>query len=342
MVIDEVQRNLGFKAPKFVAYFIAQNQALPWDLIDPETYMNNNLKGILFLFLSLLVTSLHSIAVKWLGGSYPVLEMVVLRNFVALLFTLLFFRMEGSQGLPTTRQYRGEFMRGIFLFFSYTTFMMGLAALPLAEVESIRISGPLMITILSVLMLGEKVEPVRWLALIIGFLGVLLIVRPGSASFNIGSLFTLVSVLFYGLAVISTRRLQATDSSATMAYFSSLVYLVAALILTPITLLIGEVPDAHPSIAFLLHDWSLPTLLDGAIMCGLGLAWAAFTYFLARAYSLAQASVAAPFEYLSLPINVMWGFVIWREVPTLSTWAGATLTILSGLYIILRERQAHR
>lgn len=302
------------------------------------TTTNANLKGIGYLVLSLLITSLHSIAVKWLGGSYPVLEMVVLRNFVAVLFTLLFFRLEGKQGLPTTKQYRLEFMRGIFLFFSYTTFMMGLAALPLAEVEAIRISGPLMITILSVSMLSEKVEPVRWLALIVGFLGVLLIIRPGSASFNIGSVFTLVSVLFYALAVIFTRRLQATDSSATMAYYSSLVYLATALILTPITIAIGEVPNAHPSIAFLLHDWRLPTLLDGVIMCGLGLVWAGFTYFGARAYSLAKASVAAPFEYLSLPINIMWGFVIWQEIPTIMTVIGAALTLLSGLYILYRER----
>jgi drug/metabolite transporter (DMT)-like permease len=217
--------------------------------------------------------------------------------------------------------------------------MMGLAALPLAEVEAIRFSGPVMITILSVFILGEKVEPVRWLALILGFLGVLLIVRPGSASFNLGSVFILISVLFYALIVMFTRRLQTTDSSATMAYYSSLVYLAAALILVPVTVLIGEIPDAHPSIAFLFRDWSLPTLLDGIILCGLGLVWAAWTYFMARAYSLAQASVAAPFEYLSLPINVIWGFAIWREIPTLLTWAGAALTLLSGMFILYLDRK---
>jgi drug/metabolite transporter (DMT)-like permease len=299
-----------------------------------------NAKGILFLLLAMLIISLQSIAVKGLGGSYPVLEMVVLRNLVALPFTLLFFRLEGRPGLPTTKQFKLEFIRGIFLFLSYTTFMMGLAALPLADVEAIRFSGPMMITILSVLILGEKVEPVRWLALIVGFLGVLLVVRPGSAGFNIGSVFILISVLFYALTVMSTLKLQATDSSATMAYYSSLVYLAAALILVPITIAIGEIPNAHPSIAFLFHPWSMPSVLDAIIMCGLGLVWAGWTYFMARAYSLAQASVAAPFEYLSLPINVMWGFAIWREIPTLLTVAGACLTLLSGIFIMYRERVA--
>ena len=302
------------------------------------TRTNSNVKGILFLLLAMLIISLQSIAVKGLGGSYPVLEMVVLRNLVALPFTVLFFRLDGKRGLPTTKQFKLEFIRGIFLFLSYTTFMMGLAALPLAEVEAIRFSGPMMITVLSVFILGENVEPVRWLALIAGFLGVLLVVRPGSASFNIGSVFILISVLFYALTVMSTRQLQATDSSATMAYYSSLVYLAAALVLVPITIASGEIPNAHPSIAFLFHHWSMPTLLDGIIMCGLGLVWAGWTYFMARAYSLAQASVAAPFEYLSLPLNVMWGFTIWRETPTLLTWAGACLTLLSGIFIMYRER----
>ncbi|MBN2147466.1 MAG: DMT family transporter [Anaerolineales bacterium] len=303
---------------------------------------NSNIKGVSYLLLAMLIISLQNIAVKWIGGEYPVLEMVVLRNLVALPFTLLFFRLEGKRGLPTTRQLKLESIRGILLFLSYTTFMMGLTALPLAEVEAIRFSGPLMITILSVVLLSEKVEPVRWLALMVGFLGVLLIVRPGSATFNLGSAFILISVFFYALIVILTRKLQGTDSSATMAYYSSLVYLAAALILVPVTIVIGEVPGAHPSIAFLFRDWSMPTLIDGIIMCSLGLVWAGWTYFMARAYSLAQASVAAPFEYLSLLINVMWGFAIWREMPTWLTWAGAALTLLSGMFILYLDRKARQ
>src|SRR5574342_748968 len=144
------------------------------------TKTSSSVQGISFLILAMLIISLQSIAVKGLGGSYPVLEMVLLRNLVALPFTLLFFRFEGKRGLPATKHFKLEFLRGIFLFLSYTAFMMGLAALPLAEVEAIRFSGPMMITILSVFILGERVEPVRWLALIVGFLGVLLIVKPGS------------------------------------------------------------------------------------------------------------------------------------------------------------------
>jgi drug/metabolite transporter (DMT)-like permease len=303
------------------------------------TKTSSNLQGVGFLVLAFLILSLQNIAVKWIGGDYPVLEIVIFRSFIALPCTLLFFRYEGGRGLPTTQRYKLEYVRGFFLFLSYTTYFMGLAALPLADVISIRNSAPLMITFLSVVWLGEKVGPRRWLALIVGFIGVLLIVRPGSATFNMGSIFVLIATLFYTLAVMLTRKLQTTDSSATMAYYSSLVYLVAAFILAPLAIVFGEIPDAHPSIAFLLHAWARPTLLDWVIMSGLGLVWASAMYFIARAYSLAQASVVAPFEYVALPINVMWGFVIWQEIPTWMTLSGAFLTVFSGMYVLYRERR---
>jgi drug/metabolite transporter (DMT)-like permease len=195
-----------------------------------------------------------------------------------------------------------------------------------------------MITLLSVVILGEKVGPRRWIALAVGFLGVLLIARPSSASFNLGSIFILISVLFYALMVILTRRLQTSDSSATMAYYSSLVYLAAAVLLAPLPAIVGELPNAHPSIGFLIRAWSLPTVLDFGIMAGLGLVWAGWMYFMSRAYSEAEASVIAPFEYVSLPINIMWGFLIWQEIPTIMTLVGALLTLLSGLFVFYRER----
>jgi drug/metabolite transporter (DMT)-like permease len=300
---------------------------------------SSNIQGAAALSLAMLIFSLQDIAVKWIGGDYPVLEIVVFRSLIALPCTFLFLRYEGKRGLPTTQQPRLEYIRGFFLFLSFTTYMMGLAALPLGDIAAIRNSAPLMITFLSVVWLGEKVGPRRWLALFVGFVGVLLIVRPGSAAFNLGSIFALIATLFYALSVIITRKLQTTDSSATMAYYSSLVYLVFAFILAPLASVVGEIPNAHPSIAFLFRTWITPTLLDWVIMAGLGLVWAGGMYFVARAYSVAQASIVAPFEYTPLLFNVMWGFILWREVPTLTTLVGALLTLLSGLYILYRERE---
>jgi len=300
---------------------------------------NRNLRGVGFLLVGLLIFSLQDIAVKWIGGDYSVIQIVVLRSIIALPATLVLFRLEGSRGRPTTKRHMLEYVRGFFYFLSFTTYMMGIAALPLADVATIRNSAPLMITFLSVVWLGETVGPRHWLALFVGFVGVLFIIKPGSATFNLGSIFALIATLFYALNVMLTRKLRTTDSSATMAYYSSLVYLVAAVILAPLPVVVGEMPDAHPSIAFLFRAWAMPTFLDLVIMAGLGLVWAGGMYFIARAYSAAQASVAAPFEYIALPISAMWGFLFWQEVPTLATWIGAFLTVGSGLYILYRERQ---
>lgn len=303
--------------------------------------MSDSLKGIGFLLAALLIFSLQNIAVKWIGGDYSVLQIVTIRSLTALPFAILFYRYEGGRGWPATQRPRLEYTRGLFLFISYTTYMMGLVALTLADMEAIRFSAPLMITGLSVLLLGEQVTPRQWAALVVGFGGVLLIVRPGAATFNVGSLFILLSMLFYALNVIVTRQLRTTDSSATMAYYSSQVYLAASFALAPLAILVGEMPAAHPSVAFLFREWSMPTFWDGFIIAGLGLVWAGGMYFIARAYSAAPASVVAPFEYASLPINVLWGLILWQEIPTAMTVAGALLTLASGLYI-LRQEQTRR
>ena len=303
------------------------------------TTIRDNIQGVGFLVLAILILSLQDIAVKWIGGDNSVIEIVLVRSIIALPATLVLFRLESKRGLPSTKRHKLEYVRGFFLFLSFTTYMMGLAALPLADVATIRNSAPLMITLLSVVWLGEKVGPRHWLALFVGFVGVLFIVKPGSATFNLGSIFVLIATLFYALNVMLTRILRTTDSSATMAYYSSLIYLIAALILAPLPAVVGEMPNAHPSIAFFFRAWVMPTPLDLVIMCGLGLVWAGGMYFIARAYSVTQASVAAPFEYVALPISALWGFLLWQEIPTPATWIGAFLTVGSGLYILYRVRQ---
>jgi drug/metabolite transporter (DMT)-like permease len=119
-----------------------------------------------------------------------------------------------------------------------------------------------------------------------------------------------------------------------MSYYGSLVYAVIAVVLAPIVIAVGPMPNANPSIVFLFHAWSMPTLLDLLVMFGLGLVWAGGMYFMARAYSLALASVIAPFEYVSLPISVMWGFLLWNQFPPLATWIGASITLVSSLYTL--------
>lgn len=298
-----------------------------------------NVQGVLFLLLGMFVLSLQNIAVKSIDDGYAVLQIVIIRSLVAIPCTLFLYRFyEGGRGLPKTEQPKLEFLRGFLLFVAYTTYFMGLAALPLADVAAIRFSSPLFLTFFSVILLGELVGPRRWSAIVVGFCGVLVMVQPGAASFNLGRVFVLVTAIAYALSAILTRRLRSTDSSATIAYYSTLVYLVSALLLSPIFVSIGESVTADPSIAFLVRAWGMPTWGDLSIMFALGLIWSIGMFCVAKAYSLALASVAAPFEYATLPINVMWGFLIWNEIPTVTVWIGALLTISSGLYILYREQ----
>jgi len=287
---------------------------------------------------AMFVSSLQNIAIRFIYENYAVLEIVIIRSLIALPCTLLFLRFEGNKTLPHTTRPLLQIWRGLLLFIAYTTYFMGLVAIPLADASAIRYSSPLFLTFFSVVILGEMVGLRRWLGLAVGFVGVLLVVRPGSAYFNIGAIFVLVTTISYALSAIITRRLKTTDSSASMAYYSTLVYLVAALILGPLMAFIGGVStQTQPSLVFLLRAWAMPTLADFGVITALGLIWATGTYLVAQAYSLAQASIAAPFEYTALPINVLWGFLLWHEIPTITTWLGAILTIASGMYILYRD-----
>ena len=120
------------------------------------TKVSSNVKGVSYLVLAMLILSLQGIAVKWIGDDYSVLEIVIFRSLIALPITILLYRLEGQRGLPTTQRHKLEYARRMFLFLSYTTAFMGLAALPLAEVSAIRKSGPLMITMLLGCALGRE------------------------------------------------------------------------------------------------------------------------------------------------------------------------------------------
>jgi drug/metabolite transporter (DMT)-like permease len=295
---------------------------------------SSNIKGILFLLIGHLILSIQGIAAKGFSSDYPILEMVLFRSAVALPTCLVIFRMEGHRGLPKTKHLGLNALRGLFLFLSYTTYFMAIASLPLADTAAIRNSAPLMLTLLSVLFLGEKVDLKRWTALIIGFMGVLLVVQPGSTSFDLGSIFVLISTFLYTLMVLVTRKLQKTDSSAAMSYFSTWIYIIGVIVITPVTLLVGEDVGMHPSIAFLFRHWSMPAFGDWLIMSGLGIVWASGMYFIARAYSVAEVSAVAPFEYSPLVINILWDAVLWGILPTWIMLIGALITIGSGWYIL--------
>lgn len=295
------------------------------------------LKGITFLVVGLTLFSGQDVIIKTLSGAYPAHEIVFLRGLFAMGPLLLIIYLEGGPRLFRTRRPGMMVLRGLLGYASYMTYYLALSALPLADVVTLFYSSPLFVTALSVPFLGEKVGQRRLLAILAGFLGVVVIARPGNSDPDPAMLLAVAAALFYSASIIITRTLGKTEAGSTLSFYAMLTFIVASG-LTGLAIGDGRFAGAeHPSAAFLFRAWSLPAGRDLALIALCGLIAGAGFYCLSQAYRVASASVVAPFEYSSLPWAILWGYVVWSELPGPWTIAGVALIVGSGLYIIHRE-----
>jgi len=277
------------------------------NLASSEEVLDAPLKGIAFLIAGVSVFSLQDVIIKWMSGEYPVHEIVFIRSLIAIVLILFIVRFEGGLKSLWTRRPVVHLVRGCAFFMAYTCYYLSLASLPLAEAAALYFTAPLFLAALSVPLLGEEVGVQRWLAICIGFLGVLIILRPGASVVDPASILALLSALAYAIAGIVTRRLGGTDSSSSMAFYTTVLYLTVTAV---IGLVLGDgalFSVGHASMEFLLRAWTLPSWSDLGLMAFLGLIAASAFYFLAQAYRVAQATTVAPFEYLGLLLAVIWG-----------------------------------
>ena len=222
-------------------------------------------------------------------------------------------------------------------FISFTTYYLALTVLPLADAITLLYASPIFVTALSVGTLGERVGPHRWLAVAAGFVGVIVVLRPGSGSLDPAMILGVLAALSYAGMILFTRRIGKSESSSTMSFYAMLVFIGASGL---IGLAVGNGAydtQAHASAHFLLRAWAWPTWADFALIATCGLIAGFGFYCLSQAYRVAPPSSVAPFEYASLPWAVLWGFLFWLEVPGPATLAGIALVVGSGLYIIHRE-----
>jgi S-adenosylmethionine uptake transporter len=210
--------------------------------------------------------------------------------------------------------------------------------MPLADVVAITFSAPIFVTVMSALMLGECVGLRRWLAVMSGFVGVLLVIGPGGQIGNIAVAFAGIAALTYALSSVIARYIGPEDKPWTVTLYFTLSHLVGGLLTSlVVTALDSELYTDHPSLAFLLRPWSIGGGIDTALMGLLGINAAFGFYLLNRAYLSAPASTVAPFEYTFVLWAVLFGFVFWSEVPTTATIAGIAVLISSNLYILQRQ-----
>jgi drug/metabolite transporter (DMT)-like permease len=165
----------------------------------------------------------------------------------------------------------------------------------------------------------------------------LIIVRPATAVLDMASVLAAVSALFYALAAVVTRRLGRTDRASAIAFYTTAFYVAAAGLLGLAFGRGGLCWRGHASLEFLTRPWRIPSSIDLGILALLGLLASVAAYFVSQAYRIGQPATIAPFEYIAVPLSVLWGFLLWGEVPGIHTLSGSVLIIGSGLYLLRRE-----
>ena len=255
---------------------------------------------------------------KWLTAHYSPLQIVFGRNLLALpIVVALVLWLRGARGLRT-RHAGLHAARGVLMVASAYAFFRGIAVLPLAEATSLIFAAPIFITALSVPLLGERVGWRRWTAVLVGFVGVLIVVRPGAAAFHPASLWVLAAAVQYALLMISARWIGADEDAWTLMVWVVIFQLLYSGLTAP---LVWVPPD----------PWHLLPVLGMAVFGTLGMT------LISQAFRLGAAAVVAPFEYTALIWASLFGWLFWGEVPASSVYAGAAVIVASGIYIVLRE-----
>ena len=301
-------------------------------------HLSRNTAGILFLIAGIAVFAVQDLILKLLSGTYPLHQAMVFRSLTAVPFLLILVKLNGGLATLLTPGLPKMIGRGFVMFLAYTSYYLALAALPLATTVALYFAAPLFITLLSVLILKEKVSPLRWLAVAAGFAGVVIIVRPGSSLFDWAAVLAVLSGLTYGIAMVSARRMGITETAAALAFWGNAVFLLCALILSAIFGSGAFAGAGHKSVTFLTRGWVMPNGPDTLLMMACGVIAAAGLTLLTQAYRIAQSSVVAPFEYTALIWCVLYGWVFWSDWPDLTGWIGITIIVGAGLFVIWLER----
>jgi S-adenosylmethionine uptake transporter len=295
--------------------------------------------GIVCIVAAMMMLSLQDSLVKWLGAIYPLHQIVVTRSLIASVVTLIVLAATARLALLRTRRWSLHLTRGLLLVITNSAFFLALVAMPIAEAVAMFFVAPLFITLLSALLLGERVGPRRLVAVLVGFAGVVIVVRPGSGLFGYVALLPVGAAATYAVMQIMTRRLGATDSAAAMAFSVQLVFMAAGIAMG---LAVGDgrfAGSEDPSLAFLLRPWRMPTAQDVPLFALIGLLIAVASVLLFQAYRTTEAATIAPFEYIALPFATLWGFLFWGDVPDAIALLGMALIVGSGVFIILRTEQ---
>ncbi len=279
--------------------------------------LSKNQLGFLYMFLSVCAFSLMDLIIKW-TADYPLGQVVFFRGFFGIIFYFFVIPKNRINNFYQTKRAFLHFLRCVVGLIAMVAIFIALRNLPLATVVSISFAAPIFTTIFSIFFLSERVGIYRWLAVVIGFVGILIIAEPGFESLNIYYIFPIIFCIGLSYVAIAIRQLSSTEPVWLISLNFSIVITIAGLCTLP-------------------YGWKIPSFIDFFVLSLVGLFGGIANLWLSQSYKFSEVSLVTPLKYLGLVFAIFFGYLIWDEVPSLKSLIGGLLVILSSIIIFRRE-----
>ncbi|HXP04779.1 MAG TPA: DMT family transporter [Stellaceae bacterium] len=286
--------------------------------LPPTVRVEDIRLGIFYMLASVFLFSIQNAIGKWLAQSYPIPMLVFFRSFIALLPSFLLVMRAGGLPVMRTNRLAGQFGRAVIWGGSNVASFFAYHLLPLADAVALTFAAPLFLTALSYPILKERVSRERWIAVSVGFVGVLVMAHPSGAGSALGVTGAITCAVCNAVGTLTVRDLCRTEHSASIVTWTAIFMTLMAL----------------PALPFF---WKTPTLLDFLLFCSIGLIGGVSQYWTTLALSLAPAAAVSPFNYTALVWGSIIGFIVWSELPTVLIVIGSAIVTLAGLYLLRAE-----
>ena len=269
------------------------------------------------MFMSVCAFSIMDLVVKW-SESYPLGQVIFFRGFFGVVLYFLIMPRDRIKNFYYTKRPGLHFLRCFFGLIALLSIFTALRNLPLATVVSISFAAPIFTTILSIFLLSEKVGFFRWLAVVVGFVGIIIITEPGFTSLNIYFIYPVIFCLGMSYVAITIRQLSTSEPVWLISLYFSATITLASFFTIP-------------------YGWIMPDIKDLILLMSIGILGGAANLWLSQSYKFSEVSLVTPLKYLALVFAIIFGYFIWNEVPSIKTLIGAFLVITSSIIIFRRE-----
>ena len=279
--------------------------------------LSKNQLGFFYMFISVCAFSLMDVIVKW-SDNYPVGQVLFFRGLCGIIPILFLIPKERFYDFYKTERPILHIKRCLAGLIAIVSIFIALRNLPLATVVSISFASPIFTTIFSIFLLNEKVGFYRWIAVLVGFIGIIIISEPGFSALNIYYIYPIIFCLGLSYVAIAIRKLSSTEPVWLISLFFSISILIF-------------------SFFSLYQDWIMPSVIDLILLSSIGILGGTANLWLSQSYKFSEVSLVSPLKYLALVFAIVFGYFVWDEIPTLKTLMGALLVILSSFIIFRRE-----